>query len=458
MTSTKSKSVLFVSPSAYPLGGVAVWLDYLVKQLPNYNWQPIVGLVEGDWHNVDIYHTHYPQLTVLPIKNLTGSKEGRIRALTKIIEHLNPNIVVGINIVDLYAASYRLKSRGCQTRFVISLHGISEDLLTDLKREASGIDAVIATNRLTCELCNKYAGVTLERIYYAPYGVGLEVNSCSKYPNQTADNKKINIAWVGRLEQDQKHIYTIPEILKQLDKLGTEYTLRIAGDGPDREKLLLELNPWLENKKVEYLGVFKAQDIEKNVYSKSDVFLLTSYWETGPIVIWEAMSSGLAIVSSKYIGSGLENALQHEKNCLLFSIDDAIDAATQISRLQAKSYRNELIKNARTLIEQRYSINQSVEIWADCFNRIIQIPLNKSYPKVFMPATSGRLDKIFGTELGESIRSIMKMRFKHNSPGGEWPHTAVSLCDEAFFFAKAAKIDFQSNNLDNQTNQLTKIK
>jgi glycosyltransferase involved in cell wall biosynthesis len=436
---SKDKSILFISPSAYPLGGVAVWLEYLTKELPCYNWKPIVGLVEGKWHNINNYQTHYPRLPIIAINNPTGSIEGRIRALIKTIGALNPDIVVGINIVDLYAASYRLKSSGCRTKFVISLHGIAEDLLTDLKQEASGIDAVIATNYLTCKLCNQYSGLESKRIYYSPYGV--DINSLSKLPRLTTDKTKINIAWVGRLEQDQKHIYIIPEILRQMDKLGTNYILRIAGDGPDRQTLISKLHPWLETGKVEYLGVFKSNDVGHNVYAKSDIFLLTSYWETGPIVIWEAMAAGIAIVSSRYIGSGLENALQHENNCLLFPIDDAIEAAQQISRLQDSSYRNKLVTNAQMLIENRYSISHSTRSWVDCFNQILQVAPCESTQKAFIPTSSGRLDRIFGVGLGESIRKFLQIQFKHNDPGGEWPHTATAKTDETLFLRYASTLE-----------------
>jgi len=48
-------SLLFVAPSAYPLGGLATWLDYLVPGLRDKGWKVTIGLTAGQFHNVDAY-------------------------------------------------------------------------------------------------------------------------------------------------------------------------------------------------------------------------------------------------------------------------------------------------------------------------------------------------------------------------------------------------------------------
>src|SRR6185503_3526342 len=117
---------------------------------------------------------------------------------------------------------------------------------------------------------------------------------------------------------------------------------RIAGDGPARNSLLQALQPWIESGRVEYLGALAADQIGPQVFANADVFLLTSSWETGPIVIWEAMAAGVAVVSSRYIGSGLEGALQHEGNCLMFPVGDSEAAATQLARTRDVDLRGAL--------------------------------------------------------------------------------------------------------------------
>lgn len=429
---------LFIAPSAYPLGGVAVWLDYLAAGLPAHGWDPLVGLVSGRWHDVERYRARYPGLPVLPIDNRTGSREGRIRALTHAIEGARPDLVLGVNIADLYAASRRLGSRGRRPRTVMTLHGIAADLLGDLEREADGLDAVIATNRLACRLCVARSGMPPERVVYAPYGV--EGPRLSALPRPAATGT-LRIAWAGRLEQDQKRVRVIPEILGHLDRLGVDYRLRIAGDGPDRAALLSSLAPWLGSGRVEYLGALSAKDVESRVYAQSDAFLLTSYWETGPIVIWEAMAAGLAVVSTSYVGSGLEGALRDGENCLLYPVDDSVAAAGRLARLGDPHLRERLARTGRRLVEERYTIARSVRAWAAGLDAILRLPLRDETRSLDAPTPAGRLDRLLGTQLGEALRRRLGLGYAHTEPGGEWPHTAASGSDERLLLQWAAELD-----------------
>lgn len=432
------KRVMFIAPSAYPLGGVAVWLDYLAAGLPAHGWAPLVGLVSGKWHDVARYRAAYPRLPAIAIDNPTGSAEGRIRALMQAIDKARPDIVVGVNIADLYAASRRLRARNRQLRSVMSLHGIAADLLGDLQREAHALDAVIATNRLACRLCEAHAGMPPERVFYAPYGVDADALSTLPRPPATG---ALNIAWVGRLEQDQKRIDALPEILRHLDRLAIDYVLRIAGDGPDRASLLAKLKPWLDFGRVEYLGAMPAEEVGRRVYAEADVFLLTSSWETGPIVVWEAMAAGVAVVSSRYVGAGLEAALKHDDNCLMFAVDDAAEAASQLARLRDERFRNDLVNAGRRLVAARYSMGKSVRGWAECLDGIMRLPLREAHDRITPPQPAGRLDRILGTGMGESVRGMLGIRFEHAGPGGEWPHTSSAKSDEELLWGNATQLD-----------------
>jgi glycosyltransferase involved in cell wall biosynthesis len=433
-----SSRLLFVAPSAYPLGGVAVWLDYLTAGLPSYGWQPSVGLVAGRWHDVGRYQASYPRLPVVAIENPTGSAEGRIRALVRTLEQVRPAVVIGVNIVNLYPASQRVRARGMPLSTVMALHGIAADLLGDVQREVAGLDAVIATNRLACRLCVEQAGMPAARVFYAPYGVDAEgLGALPRPPG--ADG--LRIAWVGRLEQDQKRVDAIPAILTRLDDTGIGYRLRIAGDGPARGSLLQALQPWIAAGRVEYLGSVPAREIGPQVYAQADVLLLTSSWETGPIVVWEAMAAGVAVVSSRYVGSGLEGALKHELNCLMFAVGDAQGAVDQLARLSDGGLRANIAAAGQRLVAERYSIDHSTRAWADCLNALMQLPSRPIISPVASPKPAGRLDRWLGVRLGESVRRALGINFSHTHAGGEWPHTAAFGCGEAAFFEKAARLD-----------------
>ena len=83
--SAVTKHILFIAPSAYPLGGVATWLDYIVPGLRERDWNVTLGLVEGRFHDVDAYLDVHPDDQVLRIPYGTGTQEGRVRRLVRAI-------------------------------------------------------------------------------------------------------------------------------------------------------------------------------------------------------------------------------------------------------------------------------------------------------------------------------------------------------------------------------------
>lgn len=433
------RRVLFVAPSAYPLGGVAVWLDYLVPGLAPLGWEATAGLVGGRFHDVAAYRSWYPGLPVAEVHSPTGSQEGRVRALTALITRLSPDVIVGVNIVDAYMAAQRVRRRGQTIRIVMALHGIAVDLLEDLRREASTIDAVIATNQLACRLCAEYSGFPAERVLYAPYGVDVpHLQNLARKP----PSGPLRIAWVGRLEQPQKRVHDIAAILSKLDQVSANYHVRIAGDGPDREQLLKSLAPWTENGRLDYLGALQPVALQQEIYASSDVLLVTSSWETGPIVVWEAMAAGLAIVTSAYVGSGLESALAHERNCLMFPVGETSEAARLLAELDSNpTLRHELAVAGQQLVAERYAKEHSTTSWRDCLEVVMRLPPRPPCAGVVRSRRAGRLDKLLGTWHAETLRACLGISHPHHEPGGEWPHSAASNAGTDGLLRMATELD-----------------
>lgn len=161
----------------------------------------------------------------------------------------------------------------------------------------------------------------------------------------------LRIAWIGRLEQAQKRIHDLPVILQALDQAGVNFHLTMAGDGIERNSIFEALSPWLERNVVSMSGSFSNEDIFAEVYAKHHVLLITSSWETGPIATWEAMAAGMAVVSSRYVGSGMEAALIDGHNALLFPIGDAHAAARGLARLADPGMREPLVRHGMELVQ-----------------------------------------------------------------------------------------------------------
>jgi hypothetical protein len=207
-----------------------------------------------------------------------------------------------------------------------------------------------------------------------------------------------------------------------LQRSGTDFRLQVAGEGPQASELRARLQAHDSAGRIEWLGALAPAQLARQVYDHADVLLLPSVWETGPIVAWEAMAHGAALVSSRYIGSGLEGALHDEENCLMFDVGDAAGAARQLARVADADLRAHIAANGRALVQQRYTQELSVRDWASALGRIVAMPPRErgDVPKV---ASAGRLDAWLGTSWAESMRRVARRRFEHGSPGGEWPHS-----------------------------------
>jgi len=432
-------NILFIAPSAYVLGGLATWLDYLLPGLAKRGWNIILGLVSGHFHNVESYLKMHPFRNTVGIENETGSREGRIRSIIKTLLEVNPDIVVGVNIPDTYAAAERIRGKKHnKTKTVMTIHGIQPDLYEDAKEFNYVLDAVICTNRLACKLVENESNIDKKCIYYASYGVKVPVNLMPVRNNDGI----LRIAYSGRLDHWQKRVNDIPEILSHLKNKGFSFECVIAGGGPAEKDFLNKISEKGLSDNIRFLGSLSYEEVVRKVYEKADILLITSFWETGPIVAWEAMSHGLAVVTSKYVGSGLEDSLKDKENCLMFPVGDTQSAADCIESLNNPVLREHIVKAGYQLVQTRYSQKNSIECWHTVFEKILSSISLKSEKRITAVPSAGRLDKLFSVRFAETVRQAIGRKFIHNVPGGEWPHSyGKRKEDDGEFWEKAHDLD-----------------
>ncbi len=122
-------------------------------------------------------------------------------------------------------------------------------------------------------------------------------------PKRAIDGRKNKtILFVGRLDS-RKGVKYLLHAFKLLSENDSTVTLRIAGDGAEREKLEA-LTRDLELTNVEFLGF--VSDAEKiKLLQTSDLFCAPSpYGESFGLVILEAMATGLVTVAGDNPGYG----------------------------------------------------------------------------------------------------------------------------------------------------------
>lgn len=437
------KKVLFVSPSAYPLGGVAVWLDYLHRGLTEMGWDSVVGLVEGArHHDPECYAEWYPIEPRVNIACSTGTPYGRAQAIVDAVNTLHPDLIVSVNISDCYHAIRLLRKSGAKApKLVVAIHGLQTDLFNDIRKNPDIVDAVVGTNRLTCAYLVHHCSVPQERVFYAQYGVVEAVSTPVRDSVLYNSKRPFRLLYSGRLEKGQKRILDLVEIVKISEKRGFPIELQIAGSGPDEELLRERLPLKMSSVTVCFLGTFQPHQMAE-VYRDADALIVTSEWETGPIVIWEAMNEGLSVVSSLYTGSGREGALVHEKNSLLFPVGDVDAAVDCIERLlQNDGLRKRIQEGGFQLIRQNYCVEKSVRAWSDVLDtcRGLQVPPAPAAACRF--SHRGRLDDLLGVRVAEKVRQLLHRKSFDSGGGGEWPHTASPTMDEGVMFEELRLLD-----------------
>lgn len=428
---------LWIAPAAYPLGGVADWLDYVLAGLEAPDRPAVLALVEGGGHDVAAYLRRHPRERALSVCNPSGSREGRIIALMAAIASAGAELVVSINVVDVYEAVRRLRrARGNRApRVVMALHGLQADLIADVRAQADVLDGVVATNRLTERLAGEALG-DRRRVCYAPYGVPVLTGASRSGPKGAAG---LRLLYAGRIEQEQKRVLDLPPILGQLREAGVDARLSIAGGGPLEPTLRTAFEVAGLSDAVDWLGDLDPARLAQ-AYASHDILVITSVWETGPIVAWEAMSHGLPVASTRYVGSGLEGALRDGETAVLFDVGDIAGAAAAIARLQQAALRDRIVAAGRALVQDRYSRDASLSAWKQALDALAALPRKPAAP-IRWSKPSGRLDRWLGVERAEDLRRLLGIRFVPNSPGAAWPHTASTGVDEAVFLERAALFD-----------------
>jgi len=434
--------ILFFAPSAYLLGGVQDWLADLVPGIRREGHNVTVAVPDGVFHCFESYRKAYPGLACISLRNPTGSQEGRIQCILNCIDLVKPELIVGVNIAALYPAVARLRLLGGLVgKLIITLHAIEADYLEDLRQYRSIVDAVVVTNKLTGALVAQESLIPNERILYAPYGVKMPT---PKLPLTMSDDL-LRIAWVGRFEQTQKRVHDLVSILKRLDSISFQFCLSLAGDGPEATSLQEQLQPWIRTEQVRWLGRLDRHQLQRQVYDQSDVLLITSSWETGPIVAWEAIAAGLVVVSTRYVGSGAEGALKDGQTALLFSVGDCEAAASALAKLLDSNLRASLTSSALEMVRHRYSDTASLAAWLKVFSLSLELPplpLNYSeFARFAATAPSGRLDIWLGVTKAEYLRRTLGINFRHLSAGSEWPHSLHGAGDNGRLLSMATQLE-----------------
>jgi colanic acid/amylovoran biosynthesis glycosyltransferase len=123
----------------------------------------------------------------------------------------------------------------------------------------------------------------------------------------------IRILTIGRLD-NMKGVAILVEALAELRRRGAPVALTVVGDGPQREHLQRLAVRDSVGEHITWAGTV-GQDGIRALYHAAHVFCLPSFAEGIPVVLMEAMSTGLPVVANNI--TGIPELVEHEVSGLL---------------------------------------------------------------------------------------------------------------------------------------------
>ncbi|MBD78441.1 MAG: hypothetical protein CL840_05945 [Crocinitomicaceae bacterium] len=223
--------------------------------------------------------------------------------------------------------------------------GLSSVLRSLILRPISRI--IIKHSPLTVSLGGKLTDI-LAKIRGTNEGIVVSYNGLNSdwvgHKRKNEDNEVTRFLFVGRNER-RKGLYEIMQVISELDSINARFTF--VGPIPETKGL----------PNVQFLGEIKDVERLREIYSEHDVLLCPSWSEGMPTVIIEAMSMGLAIISTRVgaveeLVSGsngwlMEPGAKDElKQAILDALETNLDAKKDFSLEHSKKFQfDEIVKN-----------------------------------------------------------------------------------------------------------------
>jgi colanic acid/amylovoran biosynthesis glycosyltransferase len=196
----------------------------------------------------------------------------------------------------------------------------------------------------------------------------LGVDTASFVPATLArETGPVRLLSVGRLTPAMGQ-WLLVQACAALRRAEVAFELTIVGDGPDRAALAAAVASHGLQEQVKFTGSLNQTEVRAEL-ARADVFVLPSLAEGIPVVLMEAMSSGVPCVTSPV--NGIPELIEHDRHGLLATPGD-VDALTlQLRRvIEDGALRRRLALAGRAQVERRFELADNVAQLAEILLRL----------------------------------------------------------------------------------------
>lgn len=181
------------------------------------------------------------------------------------------------------------------------------------------------------------------------------------FKNYKFDNK--NFLAVGRLTE-QKGFDMLVEAWRKVEKNNKEWTLTIVGDGEDKEKLQKQAQ---ELKNINFVG--RTNNV-KEYYERASCYVLSSRYEGFPMVILEAESFGLPIISFD-CKTGPKEMVSNEGNGYLVESENIDKLSDTLLKFINEKEKAEEMSLCSTDYVKKFNIKEIGDQWEKLLNKVL---------------------------------------------------------------------------------------
>lgn len=221
------------------------------------------------------------------------------------------------------------------------------------EREASRYDCLVTLTEVERGLWHRLSNVEV-----IPNALTFEVDECS------ALEHPIVIA-AGRMEYE-KNFSSLISVWSKVSKLCPGWILRIYGNGwmrPQLEEQAKRLGVW---DSIQFMGV--ATDM-KAAYKEASIFALTSHFEGLGMVILEAFSVGVPVVSYA-CPSGPKEIVEDGKTGFLVNPgDEDLFSTRLVALMNDEALRKQMGRQARER-SRKFSPDRIMKRWEELFTKL----------------------------------------------------------------------------------------
>lgn len=253
---------------------------------------------------------------------------------------------------------------------ILTIHGYVIDLQTlkyrGIKRFIMIIAALVIGFVARCSdrviVCSNTQKLEVHSIYKVPNDkirivtqavddrIHVENQRFSKITNSFSDKTEQYVLFVGRLSKMKGVQY----LLSALE--NTNYRCVLVGGGPDKEEFIEMAKESGIIDRIKFVGEKPFSEV-KEFYKSASVFVLPTLAEGFPMVIPEAMSFGLPIVSTNV--SGIAEVVINGYNGFIVNPKDVLALRESISIIMNDpKLRNQFGENSRRIIDENFGIKK----------------------------------------------------------------------------------------------------